>query len=167
MDLRELRARATRSDGDARFGARFPAWDSFAASAGDWIDSVVHRTGWMPIVAVAAGIGLALAAMADALARAGSEAPAGPLLWLALLLIFIPILWRLLAEDVERGERITLVVLLGIAFFLIKVLQSPNAFTLYDETLHLRTLNDLEQSGRLATDNPLLPVSLSIPGWNS
>jgi hypothetical protein len=130
----------------------------------DGFAHVVRQAGWIPVMAVLSALGLTLAAISDAAARAGFDAIGAPLLWIALLTIFIPILWRLLATDAERGERIALVVMLGMAFFAIKLLQSPSSFTLYDETLHLRTLNDIERSGRLAMENPLLPVSPLYPG---
>jgi hypothetical protein len=86
------------------------------------------------------------------------------LFWLGLLVIFVPIASRLAGSAASRRERIGLVVLLGLALYAVKVLQSPVGFTLHDEFSHIRTLEDIQRSGRLFLENPLLPASPFYPG---
>ncbi|MFN8528589.1 MAG: hypothetical protein U0670_08255 [Anaerolineae bacterium] len=86
------------------------------------------------------------------------------LLWIGLLLIFVPTALRLLSRSAGRGERIGLVVLLGMALYMVKVLHSPNDFTFHDEFLHWQTVNNILRDQQLFTTNPILPVSTLYPG---
>jgi hypothetical protein len=98
-----------------------------------------------------------------AASRAGT-AWAEPLFWLSILLLAVPIAIRLLGTVASRRERIILLLILGLGLYLAKVLQSPLAFTLYDELQHLRPAIDILDSGRLFAGNPLLPVYTYFPG---
>ncbi len=86
------------------------------------------------------------------------------LFWFGLLLIFVPPLLAMLLLDLTRSERLTLVVLAGLALYFVKVLHSPGYFTLHDELLHWKTADTILRSGHLFTENPLLPVSPLFPG---
>ena len=57
-----------------------------------------------------------------------------------------------------------LLLLLGVALYLVKVLEYPLYFTFFDEFLHWRTAQDILGSGHLFTPNSLLPVSPFFPG---
>ena len=81
------------------------------------------------------------------------------LFWLGFVVLYLPITLRLLSEDVSREERIGLVVLLGAALYLVKVLQSPTAFIQFDEFLHVRTAIDILEKDHLFSRNSLAPVS--------
>jgi hypothetical protein len=59
---------------------------------------------------------------------------------------------------------VTLVVVLTVAEYLVKVCYSPAAFTYADELMHWRTATDIMQTGRLFTPNNLLPISPYYPG---
>ena len=101
--------------------------------------------------------------MGDTLAR--SDAGVSDLFfWGGLLAIIGPVAWRLLGAGASGGERLGLVVLMGIALYLVKVLHSPTGFTLYDELQHLRTFDDIATGGGLYARNPLLLVSPLYPG---
>jgi hypothetical protein len=76
----------------------------------------------------------------------------------------MPVAVRLLKVDVSRTERIGLVLVLGVALYCVKVLQSPTAFIQFDEFLHVRTAIDILEDGRLFGTNSLLPVSPRYPG---
>ena len=107
-----------------------------------------------------------MAAVADFRARLGD--PNAPMvLWAGLLLIFVPNALRLLGRGATRNERIGCVLLVGIGLYLVKVAASPLMFTFFDEFLHMRTAEDIVQTGRLFTPNSLLAVSPIYPGMES
>lgn len=118
--------------------------------------------GWFPVLALVNALGLWLIALANtnAVATWGAEA----LFWLGLLVLLLPTAVRLVVIEVSRRERIALVVGLGLAFYLVKLLHSPFAFTYSDEFLHLFNTNQLLTTGRLFSENPVLQVSPMFPG---
>jgi hypothetical protein len=119
--------------------------------------------GSLPLVALIASIGLLVMAVAFSNARlAAPEADA--VYWAGLLLIIVPIALAILRPDRARSERVGLVILLGLATYVAKILHSPSYFTLLDEFLHLRTAQDIIDTGLLFLPNPLLVVSPLYPG---
>ncbi|MBA2720930.1 MAG: hypothetical protein H0U52_17065 [Chloroflexi bacterium] len=119
--------------------------------------------GLLPEISVAAAVGLILVAAGNAFGRAGIEV-ADLFFWGGIVLMVLPLALRLLDRAPGRTERIGLVALLGIALYLVKVLHSPDGFTLHDEILHLRTASDIANGQSLFTVNPLLLVSPLYPG---
>ena len=89
---------------------------------------------------------------------------AQPLFWLGLLVIFLPIAARLASTTPRRGERIALVLVLGIALYLVKVLHDPFAFASADELVHQHNVLAIIQSQALFGHNPILPVTPLYPG---
>lgn len=118
---------------------------------------------WSPILAVIVGLSVLAIAISYSAARAGAEW-AEPLWWLAFATLYGPVVMRLASSGSTRNERFGLVVLLGISLLLVKYLRSPLGLTRYDELLHLRTLDDIVQTERLFSTNPLLPISSVYPG---
>ena len=118
---------------------------------------------WLGSVAVAVGLGLLVIAYADTIAREGSRS-AQPLFWLGLAILWIPATIRLIGRDAQRSERITLVVLVGMALYVVEVLYSPQYFTGFDELAHLGTANSIFRTGTLFGANSVLPVSPLFPG---
>ena len=85
--------------------------------------------------------------------------------WLGQLLILTPVAARLLSRRaLVASETVTLVVVLTVAEYLVKVCYSPAAFTYADELMHWRTATDILQTGKLFTANNLLPISPYYPG---
>ena len=123
------------------------------------------RSEWgaLPLLALVAAVGLLLVALGFDGARAG-RLGAETLFWLGLLLVVAPAGARLAGIEASRQEQIGLVALVGVALYLAKVWHSPAYFTFYDELQHWRTTDDVLRSGRLFTENPVLPVSPSFPG---
>jgi hypothetical protein len=121
------------------------------------------RWGRLPHLTLSIALCLVLVAVAFATARTGWPW-AKPLFWFALALLYLPVAVRLLKVDVSRTERIGLVLVLGVALYCVKVLQSPTAFIQFDEFLHVRTAIDILEDGRLFGTNSLLPVSPRYPG---
>jgi hypothetical protein len=121
------------------------------------------RYGWVPQLALASAAGVALVSVADALSRSGRPF-AQPVFWLGLLVIFLPIAARLASTTARRGERVALVLVLGIAFYLVKVLHDPFAFASADELVHQHNVLAIIQSQALFGHNPILPVTPLYPG---
>ncbi len=119
--------------------------------------------GFLPALSLVSAFGLVLTALADNGGRS-SAAWATPLFWLSLLVLFMPIAWRLLSLDATRKERIGLVVVLGVTLYLVKVLRDPLAFTYLDELEHWPTANSILQTHHLFHYNTLLRISPLFPG---
>ncbi|MEJ7696260.1 MAG: hypothetical protein WKF78_06495 [Candidatus Limnocylindrales bacterium] len=119
--------------------------------------------GRLPLISVIASAGLVLVAIGDGLGRADLSG-ADLAFWAGITLIVLPVAVRLLDPSTDRDERLALLALMAIALYIVKVMHSPAAFSLYDEIQHLRTADDIIVSGRLYGDNPLLLVSPLYPG---
>ncbi len=119
--------------------------------------------GILPALSLVAALGLLVIAVADTMSRL--EVPAAGLVWwVGLIVIVGPIGWRLVLGDGSRRERIGLVAIAGVALYMVKVLGSPDAFVMLDESLHWATLDDIVVSGRLFTTNNILLASPYYPG---
>jgi hypothetical protein len=121
------------------------------------------RLGRLPELAALAGLGIVLIAIGNTLARSEVNG-AEPVFWGGIAVIVGPIGWRLLGMNASASERLGLVVLMGMALYVAKVLNGPLGFSLFDEILHVRTADDILSSGRLFERNPLLLVSPPYPG---
>lgn len=136
--------------------------DDGGAVVGSSAETVRGEVGWLPAHCVVAAFGLVLVSTSFAAARQDAIwAP--PLFWGALLLIYLPAVARLLAKDASRGERIGLVVMLGVAMYLVKVLRDPTGFGFHDELLHWATADDILSSGHLFGESAILVVSPLYP----
>lgn len=125
-----------------------------------------YQLGPAPLLALLAAAGLLLIATANNAARleeAGSEST----FWLGLLLIYLPIAWRLFGRGAGGAERMALVVVLGMALYGVKVVHSPAGFTLHDELASWRGVWDLLESGHLFSDNPLVGGYSVFPGMTA
>ena len=116
-----------------------------------------------PLLSLAGACGLALAALADVGGRDNADW-ATPLFWVALLVLFVPVAVRLLGVHVSRGERIGLVMMLGGALYLVKVLRDPLGFTYFDEFEHWPTADSILRTYHLFHQNLVLPIGPLFPG---
>lgn len=119
------------------------------------------------VVALSAATGVLVVAAADTAGRLGHAGAswADRMYWLGQLLILTPVAARLLSRRaLIASETVTLVVVLTVAEYLVKVCYSPAAFTYADELMHWRTATDILQTGKLFTANNLLPISPYYPG---
>lgn len=128
------------------------------------------RRGWrtpspgvLPLLAVVAAVGLLLIALGNNAAREEADG-ATTLFWAGLVLIYGPIAYRLLSASPSRTERIGLVVLMGVALFLVKVLYSPLLYPPFDELATWRQTDDLLEGGRPFTTNPIASGFPGFPG---
>lgn len=118
---------------------------------------------WLPLLSVVAAFGILFVSFADTAART-DEPWAQPLLWVSLIIVFVPIALRLVLGSVSRAEAIMLIAYLGLTVYAVKLLHSPLYFMFFDEFLHWRTASDILTTGHLFTPNSLLPVSPLYPG---
>lgn len=119
--------------------------------------------GWLPEVALLGSMGLLVVALSFTSSLAGA-AWAELAYWIGLLLVILPVSYRMAGAAASRQERIGLVVFLGLGLYLVKVMHSPYMFTYSDELLHFHNADDILQSGRLFGENSILPVSTLYPG---
>ncbi|HYG95481.1 MAG TPA: hypothetical protein VD741_00105, partial [Solirubrobacterales bacterium] len=109
------------------------------------------------------GIGLLLCSVANALSRA-DEGPAMAIYWLGLLLIALPIFYRLTSREASVHERLALVLLLGLGLYLVKVMRDSPLFTFSDEQVHAFNANRIDETDALFKANPILEVTPYYPG---
>jgi hypothetical protein len=119
--------------------------------------------GWAPAIALTLAAGLLIIAASDVLARQGLGGGEF-LFWTGLAVLIFPPALRLTASRASRRERIAVVVLAGLAFYAVKVMQSPYAFTYADEFIHAFNVTQIQRSGGLFQPNPILQVTPYYPG---
>ena len=111
-----------------------------------------------------AATGLLLVATADALGRAGASHAELPF-WAGLALIVGPLAWRASSADVDRAERIGLVIACVVCLYGVKVFLSPTGFAFTgDEYIHIRTAQDILSTRHLFHPNPINLISPRFPG---
>ena len=119
------------------------------------------------VVALLAATGVLMAAAAYTAGRVGYVGPswADRMYWAGQLLILTPVAARLLGRRaLSASETVTMIVVLTVAEYLVRVCYSPAAFTYADELMHWRTATDVMQTGKLFSPNNLLPISPYYPG---
>jgi hypothetical protein len=119
--------------------------------------------GALPYLAITTSLGLLGIAFAYRASYDGATW-AGLGRWLGLACMFLPVAARLLMRGPSRAERVGLLGLLSIGFYLVKILYSPFDFKFVDELQHWRTAADLLTTGQLFTYNYSLPLSPFYPG---
>lgn len=123
----------------------------------------------LPVSAVTlcAATGVLIVAATYTVARMGysSSRWADVAYWLGQALIVVPIAIRLLGRRaLAESGTVTLVVVLTVAEYLVKVCYSPVAFAFSDELQHQRSTINLLQTGKLFTTNYQMPISPHYPG---
>ncbi len=121
----------------------------------------------LSVAAISAGTGVLVAGAAYTAGRLGhaSSPWADWLYWLGQSLILTPVAARLLSRRVLGATgTVSLVLVLTVAEYLVKICYSPAAFTYPDELMHWRSTVDILRTGHLFTANYLLPISPRYPG---
>lgn len=116
-----------------------------------------------PLVALIASVGVFLCALANALARATLE-PNSVLYWIGLLVIAVPIFLRLSLRKPSYRERLALVLLLGLALYLVKVTRDSIFFTFPDEFVHAFNAENIDRYHHLYHFNPAITTTPRYPG---
>ena len=122
--------------------------------------------GSFPLMAVFAATGLAIVALGDGLSRSTRSSSQVPF-WVGMFVIFVPIAFRLASRETRRGERLALVVILGMSLYLVKVMHSPFDFLFADELVHVHNANEIMRTHHLFSDNSILSVTPYYPGLQS
>jgi hypothetical protein len=121
------------------------------------------RASRFALILFAAGAGVLLCSVANALSRA-TVGPAMTLYILGLLVIALPVFLRLLGGGASAGERLALVCTLGVSLYLVKVVHDAPSFTFSDELVHAFNLEQIRVHSHLFHDNPILKVTPFYPG---
>lgn len=119
---------------------------------------------WIAELSLAAATGLMLIALAQIAGMHYLPDIAYKMYWVGIILILFPISFCLALPDASRNERLLLVIMMGLAFYAIKILHSPVRFTGYDEFLHWVTALNMMEQHRLFGPNSLLEVGPHYPG---
>lgn len=119
--------------------------------------------GQIPLLTLVAGFGLLVCTAANLLER-GTHSPPTIIYWLGLLIISVPIFYRLLSEEPGYRERLGLVVIFGLALFAVKVVHDSPTFIFPDEFAHAFNANQIVHQHELFRFNPLLPITPHYPG---
>jgi hypothetical protein len=121
------------------------------------------NTGHLAPIVLSTGLGLLLCAIANALSRATVE-PAMPVYWLGVLVLALPIFYRLTSSEASVRERLALVCLLGLSLYCVKVFRDAPLFTFSDELIHAFNANQIADHHELFRDNPILKATPYYPG---
>lgn len=116
-----------------------------------------------PVIALSAAVGLFLCSLANALSRATLE-PSPLIYWLGVLVIALPIFFRLSSKQPTYRERLGLLLLLGLALYGVKLVHDPIFFTFPDEFVHAFNAENIERYNHLYHFNPAIPTSPYYPG---
>jgi hypothetical protein len=121
------------------------------------------RSGKAPVLVFTAGLGLLVCAGADALSRA--TVVSSPLmLWAGILLITVPIFYRLTSDAPSTRERFLLVCLLGLSLYAVKVLRDSPIYLFSDEQVHAYNADQIVAHHHLFRANPILRATPFFPG---
>ena len=114
-------------------------------------------------LALSAAVGLFLCSLANALSRQTLE-PSILLYWAGILLIALPIFFRLTSTEPNYRERLLLIMLLGVALYGVKLVHDPILFTFPDEFVHAFNAENIVEHHHLYHFNPAIPTSPYYPG---
>ena len=119
-------------------------------------------TGYIAPIALCCGAGLLVCSFANALSREGMEPPL--LYWAGILVVALPIFWRLTSREASPAERLALVCLLGLSLYAVKVVRDAPLFSFSDEPVHAFNADQIVNHHHLFHFNPILPVTPNYPG---
>ncbi|HZT14876.1 MAG TPA: hypothetical protein VFA19_02930 [Gaiellaceae bacterium] len=119
--------------------------------------------GFLPALSLVAAGGVLLLAFADNAAR-GHQRHATGLYWIAIVAIVVPIAARLTRRTCSHAERIGLLLVVGVASYLLKLMTWPLGFAFHDDLGQLRTTLDIDASHHLFSTNPIVPAYSYYPG---
>src|SRR3954465_11689643 len=89
----------------------------------------------LPLIALLSSLGLLIVSGANALSRA-TLTLTSLIYWIGLLLIALPIFYKLSAKQPSYRDRLILVLLLGLALYGVKVVHDGIYYTFTDEFVH-------------------------------
>jgi hypothetical protein len=114
-------------------------------------------------ISLCAGVGLLLCSFGEALSR-GTASHAALVYWAGVLLLAVPIFYRLTGRAASVNERLLLVCMLGLGLYLVKVMRDSPSFTFNDELIHAFNTEQIRGHKHLFHENPILGVTPFYPG---
>jgi len=121
----------------------------------------------LPPLGLAAGSVVVAWAYADAATGSVGDLWHFHRFWIGMALFVVPVLLRLCAARVTRGERLALVVATGLFDYLPKYLRGPGSPLYHDELAHWRQSEVTYATGQLFQPNPTIPILRSFPGLHA
>jgi O-antigen/teichoic acid export membrane protein len=110
-------------------------------------------------------LGVVVMAVAANAGRSGSTAGWTQAAWVSgLVMIFLPACFRVVLRGTPHVERMMLAVAMPMILQVSRLVLNPTQFAFHDELIHGNTLRQIDETSRLFTENPLLPVSGYYPG---
>ncbi|BEL02734.1 hypothetical protein Q0Z83_009250 [Actinoplanes sichuanensis] len=123
----------------------------------------VYDLGWAPWVLAVSSFGVVLVA----LAYAGGRHEAGwamAVYWIGQVIVFSPVVFRLLSRLAGVAESFVLVMGLAANQYMLKWMYSPDQFRFPDELQHWLATTLITESGDLFRPNNALPPAVHFPG---
>lgn len=120
-------------------------------------------TYWLPLLCYFSSLGILLVSIAY---HGGREQQSWgePAYWAAMFILFLPTMLCTCSCTAPAQTRLSAVTLLGVSLYIVHALYSPLEFKFVDELLHLRSLVDIAETGRMFEPNGALPVGPYYPG---
>lgn len=87
-----------------------------------------------------------------------------PLYWAGMTLMVFPLIFNLTANSLSRIEYLSIIVIITVGLYMIKIMHSPLFFTFPDELQHWRTASDILRTNELFNENSILTISPLFPG---
>src|SRR4051812_24644576 len=117
----------------------------------------------LPLIALLCALGLLIVSVANALSRA-TLTSTSLVYWVGLLLIALPIFYKLSSKQPSYRERLGLVLLLGLALYGVKVVHDGIYFTFSDEFVHAFNAESIARYHHLYHFNSIIPTTPHYPG---
>jgi hypothetical protein len=117
----------------------------------------------VPLVALIAALGVGVVSAANALSRS-TLTETTLLYWAGLLLIALPIFYKLSSKEPSYRQRLLLVLLLGLALYCVKVVHDGIYFTFTDEFVHAYNAENIVEHHHFYYFNPIIPTTPNYPG---
>ncbi len=156
-----MAVRHSLADGIARL--QDPQPESLATRGLQTVKPGASPLGLFPLLALTSALGVLLVSLSYHISQFGDLALES-LFLPGLLLIYTPPLVRLILPAPTRIERLCLLCMVGIYFFLLQLMVSPHYLSPYDASLHWITSDSILRTQHLFGVNSQLPVSPYFPG---
>ncbi|HMC50844.1 MAG TPA: hypothetical protein VKH20_09365 [Solirubrobacterales bacterium] len=117
----------------------------------------------LPLIALLSAVGLLIVSAANALSRA-TVTETSLIYWAGLLLIALPIFYKLSSKEPSYRQRLVLVLLLGATLYGVKVVHDGIFFTFTDEFVHAFNAERIAETHHLYHFNPIIPTTPHYPG---
>src|SRR5215212_4979259 len=117
----------------------------------------------LPLIALLSALGLLIVSVANALSRA-TLTSTSLIYWVGLLLIALPIFYKLSSKGPSYRQRLILVLLLGLALYGVKVVHDGIYYTFTDEFVHAFNAESIARHHHLYYFNSIIPTTAHYPG---